>query len=65
MSHRIRTRPRIGRPSLFRHKLRAPVSITLSRRHHAKVKRATRRLKITRSDLFALLVDRFADSVKI
>ena len=53
-----------GKPSMFRNKVRAPVSITLTREHHAKVRKAMRRLKLTRADLLALLIDRFADTVK-
>jgi len=54
-----------GAMSLFRGKVRAPVSITLTPDHHAKVERATKRLFLTRSDLIGLLIDRYADTVKI
>lgn len=54
-----------GQVSLFRGKVRAPVSITLTPEHHEKVRRAVERLGITRADLIGLLIDRYADTVKI
>jgi len=54
-----------GAVSLFRGKVRAPVSLTLTPEHHEKVRRATQRMNITRADLIALLIDRYADEVKI
>jgi hypothetical protein len=54
-----------GQKSLFRGKIRAPVSITLTKEHHAKVKKAMRRLGLTRADLLALLIHRYADVVKL
>ena len=54
-----------GKASLFRHKVRAPVSITLTRAHHAKVNRAMKRLGLTRADLLALLIERYADVVEL
>lgn len=54
-----------GKASLFRGKVRAPVSITLTKEHHAKVRRAMRRLGLTRADLLALLIDRYADVVTL
>lgn len=53
-----------GKVSLFRNKVRAPVSLTLTKAHHAKVKKAMRRLRLTRADLIGLLIDRYADTVK-
>jgi hypothetical protein len=61
MPNRPSKRP--GPKSLFRGKRRAPVSVTLTPEHHSKVKESTRRLGLTRSDLFALLIERFADVV--
>jgi hypothetical protein len=59
---------RLGRPALFSHrfgiKIRQPVSVTLSARHHRMVNTAVRRLGITRSDLFALLVEHYASTVE-
>jgi hypothetical protein len=54
-----------GKPSLFRNKVRAPVSITLTREHHAKVRKAMRRLGLTRADLLGLLIEKHADTVKV
>ena len=51
--------------SLFRGKIRAPVSITLTRAHHAKVRKAMRRLGLTRADLLGLLIERYADVVTL
>ena len=62
-------RAKQGRPALFSHrfgiKVRKPVSLTLSARHHRMVKRATARLQITRADLFGLLVEHYADKVAL
>jgi hypothetical protein len=58
------TRARLGRRSLFRDKLREPmVTITLTKAHHAKVRKAMRRLGLTRADLLGLLVETYADVV--
>jgi hypothetical protein len=57
--------PLPGQVSLFRGKVRRPVSITLTPTHHEKVTKATKRLGITRSDLLGLLIDQFADTVRI
>ena len=54
-----------GKASLFRNKVRAPVSITLTKEHHAKVRRAMRRLGLTRADTIALLIERYADVVTL
>jgi len=54
-----------GWNSLFRNKVRAPVSITLTRRHHAKIRKAMKRLKLTRADVIGLLIDRYADTVTL
>jgi hypothetical protein len=55
-----------GPPSLFRRKLRAqPISVTFTRRHHQKLKAATERLDLSRSDVLGLLVDLYADTVRI
>lgn len=54
-----------GQVSLFRGKVRAPVSLTLTREHHRKVKAATRRLHLTRADVIGLLIEKYADTVTI
>jgi hypothetical protein len=54
---------RSGPPSLFHRKVRKPVTLTLNAAHHRKVKAATDRLDLTRADLIALLIDKYADSV--
>ena len=54
-----------GRKSLFRNKIRNPVSITLTSFHHAKIERAKIRLGLTRADLIGLLIEKYADTVTI
>ena len=54
-----------GQVSLFRGKIRAPVSITLTPDHHSKVNKNMNRLGLTRSDLIGLLIEKYADTVKI
>lgn len=54
-----------GQVSLFRGKVRDPVSITLTPDHHAKVGKGTRRLGLTRSDFIGLLIEKYADTVKV
>jgi len=54
-----------GPDALFRNKIRKPVSITLTRRHHQKLKAATERLDLSRSDVLGLLVDLYADTVRV
>lgn len=54
-----------GPLSIFRHKIRQPVSVTLTRRHHQLVAAATARLGITRSDLFGLFVEKYASVVEL
>lgn len=56
---------RSGPTCLFHDKVRSSVSITLTREHHYKVKKGTRRLGLTRADFIGLLVDLYADSVEI
>ncbi len=58
------TKRRPGPRSLFRGKVRKPVSVTLTPEHHRKVTKAMRRLGLTRADLIALLIDKHADTVK-
>ena len=47
-----------GPLSLFRMKVREPVSLTLTKEHHEKCKLAMAKLGITRADLIGLLIDR-------
>jgi hypothetical protein len=55
---------RRGPRSLFRDKVRdAPVTVTLTREHHDKVNAAMKRLTLTRADVLALLVEKYADTV--
>ena len=54
-----------GKASLFRNKVRAPVSITLTHEHHAKVRKNMKRLGLTRADLLGLLIEKHADTVKL
>jgi hypothetical protein len=54
-----------GRVSLFRYKVRKPVSLTLTEEHHEKVNRNMRRLGLSRADLIALLIDRHADTAQL
>jgi hypothetical protein len=54
-----------GPLSLFRNKIRAPVSITLTARHHRMVNAAMARLGLTRADLLGLLIEKHADVVEL
>jgi hypothetical protein len=53
-----------GQKSIFRGKVRAPVSLTLTPEHHQKVEKATERLGVTRADLIGLLIEQYADRVQ-
>lgn len=67
----MRQRNRGGRPSLFSHKVSTPVSVKFTKRHHAMLARAQRRLTkgadrtISTSDVLALLVETYADVVTL
>lgn len=52
-----------GPQALFRGKVRAPVSITLTPAHHAKVKKNMRRVGLSRSDFIGLLIEKYGDTV--
>ena len=54
-----------GPDSLFRRKVRQPVSVTLTKRHHAKIRAAMERLKLSRSDVIGLLIDVHADGLRV
>ena len=54
-----------GPASLFRKKVRAPVSLTMTKQHHAVLRRAMRRLGLTRADVLALLIDKYGDIVQL
>jgi hypothetical protein len=59
-------KPVMGRPSLFRDKIRSlPVSFTASLRHHRKIQRAMKRLGLSRADVLSLLIERHADTVAL
>jgi hypothetical protein len=58
-------KPPLGRRALFRKKVRAPVSITLTRDHHRRLNAAMARLGLTRADVLALLVDRYVDDLEL
>ena len=47
-----------GPLSLFRMKVREPVSLTLTKDHHEKVKTLMVKLGLTRADVIGLLIDR-------
>jgi hypothetical protein len=52
-----------GPHSLFRGKQRMPISVKLTQQHLDACARNAARLGVTRSDLIALLVERYADTV--
>jgi hypothetical protein len=54
-----------GPKSLFRGKIRKPVTLTLTPRHHQVVDASRHNLKISRSDLFGLLIDEYANLVEL
>jgi cold shock CspA family protein len=55
-----------GTKSLFRGKVRKPVSLTLTPEHHAKITRNLLRLELTsRADFLGLLVEKYADVVTV
>jgi hypothetical protein len=54
-----------GPTSLFRHKVRQPVSITLTRAHHEKLRGAMERLNLSRNDVIGLLIDVHADGLRV
>lgn len=56
--------PPPGPVSLFRRKVRKPVTLTLTPEHHIKVNAAMRRLKVSRADVIALLIDQYADTIE-
>ena len=49
---------------MFRRKIRAPVSITLTQEHHQRVDAAAERLDLTRSDFIGLLIHLYGDAVE-
>jgi len=56
---------RTGPASLFHGKVRKPVTLTLNPTHHAKVRNAMKRLGLTRADVVALLIEKYADTVTV
>jgi len=61
---RLARKGRPGPRSLFRGKVRRPVSVTLTPEQHRKVTKAMGRLGLTRADLIGVLIDKHADTVK-
>ena len=61
----VKTRVLPGRVSLFRGKIRQPISVTLTPDHREKALRAAKRLGLSRADLIALLIEKHADTVSI
>ena len=61
----VKTRVLPGRASLFRGKVRMPISLTLTPDHREKVARAAKRLELSRADLIGLLIEKHADTVTI
>jgi hypothetical protein len=61
MATKVKNRP--GPASLFRGKIRAPVSLTLTPAHHLKVQQNKQRLGLSRSDLIGLLIENHANTV--
>jgi hypothetical protein len=61
-----RTRPVLpGQVSLFRGKVRMPISVTLTPEHRDKAGKAAKRLGLSRADLIGLLIEKYADTVKL
>lgn len=54
-----------GQVSLFRGKVRMPISVTLTPDHREKLKRAMKRLGVSRADLIGLLIEKYCDTVKL
>ena len=68
MARKTRRRRGVTPPgplSLFRYKVREPVSLTLTKAHHEKVKLGMERLGITRADFIGLLIERYAEQVQL
>lgn len=59
----MKTRRMRGPKSLFRNKVRAPVSLTLTQEHHRKANAAVKRLGLTRADVIGLLIAQHADDL--
>ena len=58
------TKPLMGRVALFRGKVRGkPLTVTLTPRHWRMLDEAAERLVLTRADLVALLIHKYARSV--
>lgn len=66
MSRTTSKPPRLsGPPSLFRGKVRMPISLTLQPEHHAILRRAMARLGLTRADTIGLLIHLYAESLNL
>jgi hypothetical protein len=56
---------KMGRPTLFSNKVRKPVTLTLTQRHHDLVNEAAARLGLSRADVIGLLISRFCETLTI
>lgn len=61
----MKPRKMSGQRSLFRGKVRRPVTLALTPDHHEKVSRNKARLGLTRADFIALLIEKYADDVQL
>jgi hypothetical protein len=60
------SKSKAGRIALFRNKVRGkPLSVTLTERHWKLLDDAAERLVLTRADVVALLIHRYARTVEI
>lgn len=59
------TRNLSGPLALFRHKVRMPVSLTLTARHHRIVNEGMKRTGLSRADFLGLLIEEYGEHVTI
>lgn len=58
--------PQAGRVALFRNKVRGkPLSVTLTERHWTLLNEAAERLVLTRADVVALMIHKYARTVTV
>jgi hypothetical protein len=60
-----RTRSLSGPLALFRHRVRVPVSIALTARHHRIVNEGSKRTGLSRADFIGLLIEEHGEQVEI
>lgn len=53
-----------GPVSLFRKKIRKPVTLTLTEDHHTKVNSAMKRVELTRADTIGVLIELYAPKLR-